>query len=171
MTGTDLSNIQSKTYMLPRALTFLKTTSKSAGVRENIGPDLEFDLLDWDMLETVPNIPGVYVIVATDGTTFQYPKGKSPVMYIGMSDHLQQRLMSHANAVNDVANRIDEYSQMNYQCHQRYHYFRVFGAKVYVFTRRGTQSPKEQEAHYIGKFYEKHLSLPVSNGARSFSCK
>lgn len=158
--------------MLPRALTFLKETSLSRGFRENSGPDMSIDLIeDSEQLQFVPQTAGVYIIVATDGTTFQYPKGKSPVMYIGMSTNLQSRLMQHANSVKLVTDNLEDFSSMSCQCHQRYHYFRVFGAKVYVFTRRGPQEPKEQESYYIGKFYEKYLSLPVSNGARSFSLK
>lgn len=153
--------------MLPRCLSFLKSSPLSSGIRENSGPDMSLNLIE-DDLSVVPNIPGVYIIVATDGTTFQYPNGRSPVMYIGMSEHLYDRLKSHADITRRVEEQIDDYRRMSYQCHQRYHYFRTFGAKVYVFTRRGIQPPKSQEAIYIGKFYEKYLSLPVSNGARSF---
>lgn len=153
--------------MLPRCLSFLKSSPLSSGIRENSGPDFCLNLIE-DDLSVVPNIPGVYIIVATDGTTFQYPNGRSPVMYIGMSEHLYDRLKSHADITRRVEEQIDDYRRMCYQCHQRYHYFRTFGAKVYVFTRRGMQPPKSQEAIYIGKFYEKYLSLPVSNGARSF---
>ena len=63
---------------------------------------------------------------------------------------------------------IEEYRRIDCQCNPRYHYFREFGAKLYVFTRRGPQDSKCQESIYIGKFYEKYLALPVSNGARSF---
>lgn len=153
--------------MLPRCLSFLKSSSLSSGIRENIGPDICLDLTK-DDLSIVPNIPGVYIIVAADGTTFQYPNGKSPVMYIGMSTHLYDRLKSHADNTRRIELQIEDFQRMSYQCHHRYHYFRTFGAKVYIFTRRGTQPPKSQESIYIGKFYEKFLSLPVSNGARSF---
>lgn len=157
--------------MLPRSLSFLKSAA-SPGVREAKGPDMSFDLLDSEAIDLIPNIPGVYIIVATKkGISFQYPNGKSPVMYIGMSKNLRQRIKNHATITNAVACRLDEYDRMHLQCHQRYHYFRAFGAKVYLFTRRGTQQPKEQESFYLGKFYERYLSLPVSNGARSFSCK
>lgn len=152
--------------MLPRCLSFIKD------FRGQIGADLEFNLMDFpSKIDYIPNTPGVYVIVATGGTKFPYPNGNSSVMYIGMSTKLRQRLCDHYTSTKLVADNFEEYSQMNWQCHQRYHYFRAFGAKVYVFSRRGTQSPKEQEALFLGRFYEKYLSLPVSNGARSFSCK
>ena len=127
-----------------------------------------FDLMDNEALEEVPEIPGVYIIVAADGTKFQYPKGKSSVMYIGMSKNLYKRLSNHATNTRKIAAELDEYRRMDCQCNPRYHYFREFGAKVYVFTRRGPQDSKCQESIYIGKFYEKYLALPVSNGARSF---
>lgn len=153
--------------MLPRCLSFLKSSQLSSGIRENRGPDICLNLME-DDLSIIPNIPGVYIIVTTDGTTFQYPNGKSPVMYIGMSEHLYDRIKSHADNTRKIEQQIDDYRRMSCQCHQRYHYFRTFGAKVYLFTRRGLQPPKCQESVYIGKFYEKYLSLPVSNGARSF---
>jgi hypothetical protein len=156
--------------MLPQALSFLKKKQNTPGVRETLGADMEFNLMDYEAYN-VPQVPGVYVIVSLDGTKFQYPKGKSPVMYIGMSDNLYSRIKDHATSVKYVADRINDYSRMNCQCHQRYHYFREFGAKVYIFSHRGTQSPKEQEALFLGKFYEKYFSLPVSNSARSFSQK
>ena len=82
--------------MLPQCLSFLKETDKSYGFRENSGPDMVFDLMDNAVLDKVPEVPGVYIIVASDGTKFQYPKGKSSVMYIGMSKNLFKRLNNHA---------------------------------------------------------------------------
>lgn len=154
--------------MLPQCLSFLKGSKQSHGFRENSGPDMVFDLMDIDALEEVPEVPGVYIIVAADNTKFQYPLGKSPVMYIGMSKNLYTRLNNHAKNTKKIAAELDNYKRMNCQCNPRYHYFREFGAKVYVFTRRGQQNSKCQESIYIGKFYEKYLALPVSNGARSF---
>jgi hypothetical protein len=157
--------------MLPRVLSFLKESKLSAGIREINGADFEFDLLDAETLESMPNVAGVYVIVSEDGTKFIYPNGKCSVMYIGMSKHLRNRIKEHFDAVRSVSGNLDLHKEMCYQCCQRYHYFRVFGAKVYVFTRRGRQEPKEMEATFLGKFYEKYLSLPISNSARSFSQK
>ncbi|MDY4558399.1 MAG: hypothetical protein SPE09_07045 [Alloprevotella sp.] len=157
--------------MLPQCLSFLKESKISPGFRENNGPDIVFDLMDADALQEVPEVSGVYIIVATNGTKFPYPKGNSPVMYIGMSKNLHQRLTHHYRGTKNVAAEIEDYKRMNCQCNPRYHYFREFGAKVYVFTRRGLQDPKCQESIYIGKFYEKYFALPVGNGARSFYSK
>jgi hypothetical protein len=157
--------------MLPQTLSFLKESQLSAGVRTVNGADFEFDLLDTEALDSVPNIPGVYIIVSTDGTKFIYPNGRNSVMYIGMSTDLNCRLKRHVDIFKYISDNLRDHKVMCNQCSQRYHYFRVFGAKVYVFTRRGTQDPKEMEALFLGKFYEKYLSLPVSNGARSFSQK
>ena len=154
--------------MLQQCLSFLKESDQSKGFRENCGSDMVFNLMDKDALKKVPKIPGVYIIVAADGTKFQYPKGKSSVMYIGMSKNLYKRLFNHAKNTRNIAAELDAYKRMDCQCNPRYHYFREFGAKVYVFTRRGPQDSKCQESKYIGKFYEKFLALPVSNGARYF---
>lgn len=150
---------------LPRCLSFIKS------FRGQIGADFAFDLMDVDEIDNIPETPGVYVIVSSDGTSFQYPNGKSPIMYIGMSTNLRDRIYQHHKNTKYIAENLCDFREKNRQCHQRYHYFRAFGARVYVFSRRGQQLPKEQEALFIGCFYEKYLSLPVSNGARSFSCK
>ena len=154
--------------MLPQCLSFMKESNQSHGFRGMSGPDKVFNLMDKNALQDVPEIPGVYIIVATNGTKFQYPNGKSSVMYIGMSKNLRERLREHFNNTKNVTSELKLRKSMSYQCCSRYHYFRVFGTRVYVFTRRGPQNPKCQESFYLGKFYEKYLALPVGNGARSF---
>ena len=53
----------------------------------------------------------------------------------------------------------------------KYQYMFYLGAKVDVFYCKGTQSAKEFESRLIASFYSKYRSMPVGNGARSFSQK
>ncbi|MDE6427976.1 MAG: GIY-YIG nuclease family protein [Muribaculaceae bacterium] len=145
----------------------MSSTKHSPGFRENIGHDVYFDSIDSIDFDKIPAKPGVYILVAKKrGVHFHYPNGKSKVMYIGMTKNLRRRLKQHVSATRNVSERIE----MSCQCYQRYHYIRAFGAEIYIFTHRGTQNPKSQEAFYLGKFYEKYYSLPICNSARSFHC-
>ncbi|MDD5840026.1 MAG: hypothetical protein PUC94_08325 [Bacteroidales bacterium] len=75
--------------------------------------------MDFDALKGIPEIPGVYIIVAADGTKFQYPQGKSSVMYIGMSKNLQNRLVDHYMNTRKIAAELENYSRMDCQCSPR----------------------------------------------------
>ena len=65
--------------------------------RPSLGPDISFDLLDFQEEDFVCPIEkeeaGIYIISTTDGTKYIYPNGKSsPILYIGKSDNLLRRL-------------------------------------------------------------------------------
>lgn len=65
--------------------------------RPLLGPDISFDLLDFQEEDFVCPIEkeeaGIYIISTTDGTKYIYPNGKSsPILYIGKSDNLLRRL-------------------------------------------------------------------------------
>lgn len=157
--------------MLHNCLKFLSSRKQSNGVRENTGHDICCDSINNIDFDKIPAKPGVYIIVAKKrGVQFQYPNGKSNVMYIGMAKNLRRRIKEHVSATRKISEQINVFKSMSSQCYQRYHYFRAFGAKIYIFTHRGTQNPKSQEAYYLGKFYERYYSLPIYNGARSFHC-
>src|SRR5438105_4838341 len=53
----------------------------------------------------VPAKPGVYVLVAGPGLTFKYPRGRSPVFYIGQASSLRARLRTHARFVREARSR------------------------------------------------------------------
>lgn len=120
----------------------------------------------------VENVVGCYVISAIE-KNIEYPKGKSPILYIGLSKHLLTRL-KHDHYRDNLKKLLDN---PNYglrgslisMMQDKYQYMYYLGAKVDVFYCKGTQSAKEFESRLIANFYYKYRSMPVGNGARSFS--
>ena len=151
-----------------RDLSFLKVSDYSFPFREIRGHDDELYLNDSE-IESVTTGAGVYIIVSEDKTKFVYPKGISPVIYIGKADNLRRRLKEHLSHLNDlVANEEDDMKQHIQRC-SRYQYIKYYGAHVYTFRcLKKTQDAKELESQILWKFYERYRSLPVGNGARSF---
>jgi hypothetical protein len=84
-----------------RYLSFLKVSDYSFPFREIRGHDDELYLNDSE-IESVTTGAGVYIIVSEDKTKFVYPKGISPVIYIGKADNLRRRLKEHLSHLNDV---------------------------------------------------------------------
>ena len=116
---------------------------------------------------------GVYIIETADRTVFEYPKGKSRVLYIGKSDDLMQRLREHRNVYLKLVkgkgvlydtDGNEDWASSRYQ--YMYHHG---GGIVYYYTRRGPKDAKEFEAEIMWAFYGKHRATPVGNGARSYS--
>ena len=149
-------------------LNFLKGLSYCQPFRQVRGYDSELNLTEAE-INNVSTGPGVYVIVATKRTKFVYPKGTSPVIYIGKADNLRRRLREHLRNFNHcVKNEEDDLSKHIQHC-SRYWYIRYFGAYVCTFNcLKNTQDAKNLESELFWHFYEKYRSLPVGNGARSF---
>lgn len=149
-------------------LNFLKGLSYCQPFRQVRGYDSELNLTEAE-INNVSTGPGVYVIVATKRTKFVYPKGTSPVIYIGKADNLRRRLREHLRNFNHcVKNEEDDLSKHIQHC-SRYWYIRYFGTYVYTFNcLKNTQDAKNLESELFWHFYEKYRSLPVGNGARSF---
>jgi len=149
-------------------LAFLKGLNYSKPFRQLRGFDSECDLSE-NEINDISNGPGVYIIVATQRTKFVYPKGNSPVIYIGKADNLRRRLREHLRNLSQcVDNEIYDLSKHIQHC-SRYWYFHYFGAHVYTYNcLKNTQDAKNLESEIIWRFYEKYRSLPVGNGARSF---
>jgi len=148
---------------MKRVLGFLK------GFRNTIGYDLEFDLLDEQMLNSLPNCPGVYIITTTDGEKFNYPKGSNGVIYIGMSKCLKSRLKEHYNCLKPLEEDEDWGICDGYWKKSSYQYMHYHGAHVYIFKcRKQTQEAKDLESAILWRFYLKYRATPVGNDARSF---
>ncbi len=43
----------------------------------------------------IPALPGAYILVARGDSHFAYPRGNSPIYYIGQSKNLRSRLRDH----------------------------------------------------------------------------
>lgn len=135
---------------------------------------LDFLKSDFKNKVNVENRAGCYVISATN-KSIEYPKGKSPILYIGLSSHLYTRLYSDHFCKNlKILLDNPDYGlehKMIRMMPDKYQYMYYCGARVDVFYCKGTQSAKEFESSLIASFYEKYRSMPVGNGARSFSQK
>lgn len=149
-------------------LSFLKESKYSYGFRTIRGHDDEI-LLSEEDVESLPKTSGVYVIVAADKTKFIYPRGKSPVIYIGKADNLHRRLREHLRRLRDLEEYDEEWLYAHKETQSRYQYLKSFGGRVFTFHTLGKQDAKDLEALILWRFYEKYRSLPVGNGARSFS--
>ena len=151
-----------------RELCFLRLSNYSSPFREKQGPDAEIDLLEDNPLESIEDIPGVYIIASSDGTRFVYPKGTNAVIYIGKSENLAQRLRTHLSHLREVMYNDEDLLRKRIQVYQRYQYMNAFGAKVFIYYCRRSQDAKWLESYIMHRFYEKYRALPVGNGARSF---
>ena len=117
-----------------------------------------------DSLNDVPNEAGIYIIVAKS-TKFLYPKGESPVIYIGTSNHLQKRLKTHLRLYKEAEGHFKNHSAWVYS---RYNYAIAFGADVYYMRITGRENEKSLERKAIEGFFDKYGALPVGNGAFTF---
>lgn len=151
-----------------RDLGFLKVSDYSQPFRLTRGHDDELNLNEDDINDLTTG-PGVYIIVSADNTKFVYPKGTSPVIYIGKADNLRRRLREHLKNLRLVIDSEETDMRNHYQPCSRYQYMKYYGAYVYTFhCLKSTQDAKNLESQILWKFYERYRSLPVGNGARSF---
>ncbi len=114
---------------------------------------------------------GIYVIEAADGFKFQYPRGKSKVLYIGKADDLYVRLGQHRHRLQQLIDSKGEYGMAEDEpwVSSKYQYMYYYGAKVFYYKCLGKQEAKELEARVMWAFYTKYRALPVGNGAKSYS--
>lgn len=143
------------------------------GFRSEEGTDLSFDLKKWDetYVDKLDGRKGCYVISSTR-KKFTYPNGEqSRVLYIGLSNNLYKRLGTHFRNLKKLMDNPDYGVEGNNitMLANRYQYMYYHGARVDVFFCKGKQSEKEFESMLMTYFYCKYRSVPVGNGARSFS--
>ena len=152
--------------MKPKVFPFMSNFRTEQGV------DFDF-LLDND--EGLPpgldDSPGIYIIETVDRFKFPYPKGQSKVIYIGMSDKLRSRMLEHQRTVRRLKDSKGQYGMKKNEpwVSSRYQYMLKHQARVYYFKCRGKQEAKEEESRIMWAFYQKYRSLPVGNGAKSYS--
>lgn len=144
--------------------------------RAKEGVNAHFKLTDFGDpdFRPVDNVVGCYIISAIE-KNIDYPKGKSPILYIGLSKKLLTRL-KHDHYRDNYKKLVEnpDYGlggNLIEMLQDKYQYMFYLGAKVDVFYCKGTQSAKEFESRLIASFYSKYRSMPVGNGARSFSQK
>jgi hypothetical protein len=107
----------------------------------------------------VPSLPGVYVLLASAGTTFMYPRRRSSVFYIGKAANLRKRLYTHLRyALQARSNRqLTLYWPM-------YEYAAAFGGRYTFILAEADENSKQLEEEVLASFAESYRSWPVANG-------
>jgi hypothetical protein len=119
----------------------------------------------WEILdhsEEIPDEPGVYVLFSDQ--SFPYPIGRSPVFYIGQSDDLRFRLLTHVKLALEA--RDDRKLTLYYP---RYEYAARYG-RWYAWARTWQGlSPEVMEARAMARFAARYRSFPITNAAGAWS--
>jgi hypothetical protein len=113
--------------------------------------------------------PGAYILVAREGIDFKYPRGDSPVYYIGKAggpEHgLRNRLRQHKNKILEARHnpKFSIYPP-------REQYGAAFGKYFsYVTTKDAEIDPAELEIQLMARFAMKYGSLPVANSVAEWA--
>lgn len=152
---------------MKRALSFLNESFIAESRLESV-KEVKYYIFDEnasakECLADVEKRPGVYIFVGKE--KYNYPTGKSPVIYIGTSKNLYSRLRKHMRNYRESLNA----SEMDLWDRNRYSYIKYHGeAHVYYLYTAGKEYPKTLEHKVMKAFYDKYQALPVGNGARSF---
>lgn len=119
----------------------------------------------WEMKEeNIPPSPGVYILLSKPTISFQYPRGRSPIYYIGQASDLRKRLRDHLRYSRDAKN-----DRRNNLYWPRYEYAAAFGGRyTFIRTWKG-MTPKNLEDSILAQFAEQHRSFPVANSAGSWT--
>jgi excinuclease UvrABC nuclease subunit len=144
---------------VPRSLYFIKSRTKTDGEIRNLNFFYDYSL--------IPEQPGVYIVVS-EKTKFIYPQKSSPVIYVGMTKDLRQRLTGHIRHFRTLQ-KIPKSHRWYFSYYSRYNYMVNHGCRIYWLTIRGKQKPKDLESQILEEFYKAFHSLPVGNGAFSFA--
>lgn len=113
----------------------------------------------------IPYRPGVYILIARLGVLFQYPRGKSPIFYIGKAESLNKRLNEHLKHSKEA--RRDRMDIKN-KYWRRYEYAASFGGLyTFIHTWQG-MTAKNLERKIICQFADYYRSFPVANSAGSW---
>jgi hypothetical protein len=114
----------------------------------------------------VPSTPGVYILIAKRGMMFRYPRGKSPVYYIGQTNSLKRRLCGHWRWHDEVRQGKRSVFQL-YEA--RHEYGGKFGGRYcYIKTWPG-MSPKGLEEIVLARFAKQFRTFPVANSAAAWN--
>ena len=120
----------------------------------------------WKMKnDDIPASPGVYILLSTPSIRFQYPRGKSPIFYIGKAANLRRRLHEHLKYSLEAIKEKDRKREWYWP---RYEFAASFGGRyTFIHTWQG-MNPKELENMILRRFAVYYRSFPVANGAGSW---
>lgn len=136
-------------------------------------------LIDWSFLglspaEVAPLVevtrsnvildPGVYVLAAANGVSYQYPAGSSPIFYIGVTNRLRRRLNSHRRRMEAAL-----VPMKAYRLRPRYEYAAAHGCVVAAFPMSfdDKASCLAAEADVTALFVVHYGAPPIANGTAS----
>ena len=114
-----------------------------------------FDLLDSNG-QIMPVMGGVYILGTSDGTTLTYPKGNSPIYFIGHEGNL-------AHTLRHLKNQIEV--QRNENCYggsTSCYYASTFGAHCVFFTKMKGKNPVEVAKDLKRSFFNLFGADPIA---------
>ena len=115
--------------------------------------------------DAIPARPGVYILVAKKGFAFQYPKGKSPIYYIGQAKSLRRRLSQHHKWHTRARKNQRGFPLLE----PRHEYGAAFGGRYcFIKTWQGHR-PKNLEEIVLAEFALKYRAFPVANSAGAWT--
>jgi hypothetical protein len=112
----------------------------------------------------VPRIAGTYVLIAGPGVRFQYPRGTSPVYYIGKAMDVRDRLRNHERWTREAGGRRTETLYW-----PLYEWGAAFGARYAIIPARSRKTVNRLEQAVLAMFAERYRSWPVANGVGGWS--
>jgi len=123
----------------------------------------------WDLRShDIPESPGAYILIGRRGEGFRYPKGRSPVFYVGQSADIRYRLREHLSNATWAQEARERKDKDRFLYEPRYHYAAAFGETyVWIPTWQGL-TPKALEDRILAEFVRDHLAFPVANGQGSW---
>jgi len=121
-------------------------------------------------VSSVSERPGIYILLAGDGTVYRYPRGNSPIFYIGLGNSLRNRVRTHKHRVQRLLKREKSGSGKNAKTEwPRYEYAANHSGMVTAFPVKllASQTIRDVESDVIGLFAAHYGSPPVANAAAS----
>jgi hypothetical protein len=121
-------------------------------------------------VSSVSERPGIYILLAGNGTVYRYPRGNSPIFYIGLGNSLRNRVTTRKRRVQRLLRREKKVGDTNLKTEwPRYEYAAHHNAMVAAFPVRllGGQTIRDVESEAIGLFAACFGSPPVANAAAS----
>lgn len=111
----------------------------------------------------IPTLPGVYILMARGEVHFYYPRGRTPIFYVGHSKNLRSRLRTHLKYATEARDNRKEDLYW-----PRYEYAAAYAGR-YCFMRTWQgMTPRGLEEEVMARFAKKHLCFPIANGAGSW---
>src|SRR5277367_2580972 len=100
----------------------------------------------------IPSVAGVYLLIAKKGFQFSYPKGKSPIYYIGQTTSLRKRIVEqHCKYHTHVR---DNCRLGDYLYEARHEYGGAYGGRYCFIRKWHSISPKDLEKLVVRAFME-----------------